>query len=77
MIHLLLTLCAFAEAFLLWFMAALIREGRHSVLHTGKANRTPRGLVSGGTLHGQHTRTRDLREDENRLNLAIRVKFRS
>jgi len=46
MIHFLLMLCAFAEGFLLWFLVALIRESRHLVPHTGKADRTRRGPVS-------------------------------
>jgi hypothetical protein len=46
MIHFLLIVCAFAEGFLLWFLVALIRENRHLAPHTGKADRTRRGLVS-------------------------------
>ena len=46
MIYFLLMLCVFAEGFLLWFLVALIREGRHLAPHTGKADRTRRGPVS-------------------------------
>jgi hypothetical protein len=46
MIHLLLIVCAFAEAFLLWFLVALIRESRHLAPRTRKADRTRRRPVS-------------------------------
>jgi len=111
MIYFILTLIALAVAFLLWFLAALIRENRQLAPHTGKADRTRRGPVcrrgelipmnTGTTqdenagkpigkrtglmvlgallftlpLHGQQTWTPDLGKDENRLNLAILVKF--
>jgi hypothetical protein len=42
MVHFLLTLCVFAEGFLLWFLVALIRESRHSAAHTGKVDRIRR-----------------------------------
>jgi len=42
----LLTLCAFAEGFLLWVLVALIRESRQRSPRTGKADRTRRGPVS-------------------------------
>ena len=46
MIPFLIIVCACAEGFLLWFLVALIRDGRHLAPHTGKADRTRRRLVS-------------------------------
>jgi len=39
-------LFAFAEGFLLWFLAGLIRESRQLASSKGKANRTWRGSVT-------------------------------
>lgn len=44
--HLLLITCAFAEIFLLWFLAGLIRESRRLAPRKGKADRTRRGPTS-------------------------------
>jgi hypothetical protein len=46
MIHFLLMLFAFAEAFLLWVLVALIRENHRLARHKGKAARTRSALVS-------------------------------
>jgi|HubBroStandDraft_1064217.scaffolds.fasta_scaffold1306108_1 hypothetical protein len=76
MIRFVFMLCAIAEGFLLWFLIALIREGRHDATHSSKADRA-RSEPTGrnGLLLSQETRTQDAWEDQNRLNLTIRVKF--
>lgn len=78
MIRLLLILCAFAEGFLLWFLASLVRDGRRSAPDARKADRTRREQVSRSEpLLWPQTWSPGLREplDEDRINLALRIKF--
>ncbi len=76
MIRFVFMLCAFAEGFLLWFLMALVREKRHQATHPSKADCIGSEPISrNGLLLSRETRTADPRENKNRLNLTIRVKF--
>ena len=61
MIYFLLMTCAFAEGFLLWVLVALIRDGRHFALCSGKADRKRRGPMSriGGLIPMNPRMTQD------------------